>query len=250
MSGMAASLSGLSLQNAGGKAKEAWTGLVDTLRDGFTHRPVVTALKCAGALVAIKVAVDTTRYVAEQWSIGSALRSLPRATGSLPFLGHALRLNVESPWDVMETWIKSFNYNVMALDFFGKETLRYYTLVPVVTREAVEEDDLCGVRVPAGCKVFIHIKAVHNNPEVWEKPRTFMPERFEKEHDPCAFLPFIVGPRNCLGQHLALLEARIVMALMMLRFDFEPAQSNVGEKHGRTVPVCPKHGMWLNVKAR
>ena len=49
---------------------------------------------------------------------------------------------------------------------------------------------------------------------------------------------------------MALLEARIVMALMMLRFEFSLAQDNAGERHGRTVPICPKNGMWLNVKAR
>ena len=55
------------------------------------------------------------------------------------------------------------------------------------------------------------------NPEVWQQPTQFDPSRFvlpEETDDPYAFLSFIQGPRNCLGQHLALLEARIVLGLL------------------------------------
>jgi len=71
--------------------------------------------------------------------------------------------------------------------------------------------------VPAGTTIIIGIQGVHMNPEVWQQPTQFDPSRFvlpEETDDPYAFLSFIQGPRNCLGQHLALLEARIVLGLL------------------------------------
>lgn len=55
----------------------------------------------------------------------------------------------------------------------------------------------------------MYSQAVHNDPEVWKEPRSFRPERLEEKYDPYAYLPFINGPRNCLGQNLALLEVYI-----------------------------------------
>lgn len=59
-------------------------------------------------------------------------------------------------------------------------------------------------------------QGVHHRADLWPEPLKFDPTRFlrddGKDHDdPYAYLPFIQGPRNCLGQHLALLEARLVL---------------------------------------
>ena len=63
-----------------------------------------------------------------------------------------------------------------------KESLRKYSVVPVVTRVAAEDTTLCGRRVPRGTYVAICIQAVHNNtvraPGGWKGPRSWEPERF------------------------------------------------------------------------
>ena len=137
--------------------------------------------------------------------------------------------------------LKDMNYTVHVL----KESLRLYTLVPMVTRECLEDDVIDGQTIPAGTKIFINLKAVHTNPKLWPEPEKFRPERFEEDFDMWNFNAFINGPRNCIGQHLALMEARIVLSLLMQRFKFTPANSKVGEVHAYMVPTCPANGMHM-----
>ncbi len=62
---------------------------------------------------------------------------------------------------------------------------------------------------------MISVFSVHNNTEYWENPHEYYPERFLKPHDPCAWLPFSLGKRNCIGKHFAMLEAKIVLAMIL-----------------------------------
>ena len=95
--------------------------------------------------------------------------------------------------------------------------------------------------LPKGSTVLINIQAVHLDPNIWPQPMQYDPYRFLlvepsngdtsdpdsptcsltwKNIEPYTFLPFIAGPRNCLGQHLALLETKMVVALLFQRYDF------------------------------
>ena len=74
-----------------------------------------------------------------------------------------------------------------------------YTLVPVVSRVCVEDDMLGDQPVPAGTKIFMLIKAVHMNPDLWPDPDAFRPERFEKEFEMCVHPPF--APLCMLRKH-------------------------------------------------
>ncbi len=62
----------------------------------------------------------------------------------------------------------------------------------------------------------------------WFEPNKFDPSRFEG-HYPDALLPFGLGPRSCIGQHFAMQEAKIILALTLRRFHFElvPGQKHV-----------------------
>lgn len=134
-----------------------------------------------------------------------------------------------------------------------KEALRRYSVVPVVTRELVEDDTLAGYRIPAGTMITCQVQCVHNQ---WRDPTAFRPDRFMPggEYDqfdesirPYMFLPFIQGPRNCLGQHLALLEARVVLSLLTKRFRFTPLDANAGKRHPTVIPVASIAGMPVRV---
>eukprot|EP00873_Tetraselmis_striata_P039395 jgi/Tetstr1/459659/TSEL_005015.t1 len=135
-----------------------------------------------------------------------------------------------------------------------KESLRKYSVVPVVVRVALkDDDDLCGYAVPRGARIMCSISGTHQMYEQPEKyrPDRFMPggeyDRFDDAERPYMFVPFIQGPRNCLGQHFALLEARVVLALLVKRFHFRPVSKTAGDTHPWIIPVGPADGMWMLV---
>lgn len=77
---------------------------------------------------------------------------------------------------------------------------------------------------------MLHLQALHRDPLHWPEPEVFRPERFlgESPGQAWRWLPFLNGPRSCVGQHFALLEAKIVLSLLTQRFDFTPEPGNSG----------------------
>lgn len=92
-------------------------------------------------------------------------------------------------------------------------------------RKPLEEDVLCGYRIPAGITIGITQYVTHHHPDFWENPETFDPDRFSVErskgrHD-YAYFPFSGGGRQCLGKNPALLEIQIILAMFLQRYRFE-----------------------------
>jgi len=90
----------------------------------------------------------------------------------------------------------------------------------------------------------------YKDPEAFIQER-FMPggeyDSFDDEIRPYMFLPFIQGPRNCLGQYFALLEARYVLAYLIKNFEFEMPTS-VEVVRGDVIPEAPRDGLRLFVR--
>ena len=59
---------------------------------------------------------------------------------------------------------------------------------------------------------------------------------------------FIQGPRNCLGQHLALLEARVILGSLSKRFKFTSVRQTNADICPKMIPLGPAAGMWLTVE--
>lgn len=130
-----------------------------------------------------------------------------------------------------------------------KEALRLYSIVPVVTRVVLEDDSVNGHILPKGTGIVIPLQAVHHDPENWTNPHIYDPDRFfNKEVDPWKWIPFIAGPRNCVGQHFAILETKLVLALLLKKFKFSPAPGNTGERHKSMVPVCSTDNMKMIIE--
>jgi len=77
--------------------------------------------------------------------------------------------------------------------------MRLHSAVPLVSRKSTREFIVDGTTFPARTSFHLNIYGVHHNPDVWENPLTFDPDRFSKDNDAkmdsFAFIPFAAGPR-------------------------------------------------------
>ena len=136
-----------------------------------------------------------------------------------------------------------------------KESLRKYSVVPVVTRDLNKDDEVCGTRLPKGSWIICHLQRVHHlykDPLAW-KPDRFMPggeyDSFDDEIRPYMFLPFIQGPRNCLGQYFALIEARVVLGSLCEKFSWSLVDPKTqGVTHPTVIPIGPVGGLEVYVE--
>lgn len=101
-----------------------------------------------------------------------------------------------------------------------KESLRIYPTVPLIGRK-LHEDTLLpsGYIIPAGAEVYASIIVIHRDPQYFQDPDLFNPDRFlsEMKHPYC-YIPFSAGPRNCIGQKYAMTEVKIILAKLILKY--------------------------------
>ena len=79
--------------------------------------------------------------------------------------------------------------------------------------------------VPRGSFVVAPVYALHRHPDFWTAPDRFDPDRFLDERvpaDPLIYIPFGAGPRRCIGETFARLEARVLLVRLLDRFALEP----------------------------
>jgi len=105
------------------------------------------------------------------------------------------------------------------------EALRLCPPGPAVSRMATKDFDVDGYRVEAGTVVVVGIYAIHRDPRLWDHPLVFNPDRFSpensRERDRWQFLPFGGGPRSCIGDHFAMLEATLGLATIIRNTEIE-----------------------------
>lgn len=107
-----------------------------------------------------------------------------------------------------------------------KEVLRMHPPVPFSMRRAVHDTNILDIQIKKGDYVGLGITANDVNPKYWEDPEKFNPKRFMKgvvpaNLEPFAFLTFSVGMRNCIGQHFAMIQAKLVLSTFLRMFDFK-----------------------------
>jgi cytochrome P450 len=99
------------------------------------------------------------------------------------------------------------------------EVMRIYPPVWILPRKALDADVVGGYRVPPRADVLICPYTLHRHPAYWRRPECFDPDRFDPAgaagRPRYAYIPFGAGPRFCVGNHLGMMEATLVIAVLM-----------------------------------
>ncbi|KZN25773.1 cytochrome P450 [Haladaptatus sp. R4] len=134
-----------------------------------------------------------------------------------------------------------------------KESMRLLPPVPFITREAKTTDEIGNYRIPAGARVFMSQWVVHRDSRWYDDPLAFQPERWTKEFQrslpPLAYFPFAAGPRRCIGDRFAMLEARLILAMLYQNHHLELASDRNLEVIP-TVTSRPKEDVLMTVHER
>ena len=129
-----------------------------------------------------------------------------------------------------------------------QESMRLYPPAWITDRIALEEDEINGYYIPKGSMMVAFIHGIHHDPDIWEKPEQFIPERFSKERKKerhnLAYMPFGAGPRLCIGNNFALMEMQLILAKMLRQFDFEVLPDQSIEKQP-LITLRPRYGIQM-----
>ncbi len=138
-------------------------------------------------------------------------------------------------------------------DAIIKESMRLYPPAWGVGREALEDCEVGGYHVPAKAQLYISQYVVHRLPRHFEDPEAFDPDRWndglEKRLPKYAYFPFGGGPRLCIGQPFAKMEAALLLATVARNFKLEliPGQRVAPQP---SITLRPKEGIKMRLKAR
>ncbi len=126
-----------------------------------------------------------------------------------------------------------------------KEAMRLYPPVYITGRTATEDiRSQDGDNIPKGSTVLFIPYLTHRHPDFWDEPEKFKPERFQDEsaHNKYAYIPFGIGRRKCIGEHLAMFIAPHILARMLERFKFA---TDTPLKADFATTLRPTQGLYL-----
>jgi cytochrome P450 len=104
-----------------------------------------------------------------------------------------------------------------------EESLRLYPVQHTLTwRGAIDDDEICGVRIPRGCTVTIAPWVLHRHEKLWDNPSRFDPGRFSPERRELrhryAYLPFGAGPHVCIGASFVMMAVTLILSTVARRY--------------------------------
>jgi cytochrome P450 len=145
--------------------------------------------------------------------------------------------------------LPELKYTRMVLE----EALRLYPPAPILSRKAITADELRGYPIAANSMIMISPYAVHRHPALWEEPERFDPERFTPERSaarpPYAYFPFGGGPRVCIGNSFAMMEAQLILSTVAQRYQLRLIPGHPVEPQ-MVVTLRPRSGLPMTIHAR
>jgi cytochrome P450 len=114
--------------------------------------------------------------------------------------------------------IPKLEYTLMVF----QEAMRLYPPAWMLSRTAIDDDEIGGHYIPAGSEVLLLLYVTHRDFRYWDNAYDFDPDRFTAERSATrprfAYFPFGGGPRQCIGNAFAQMEAQLVIATVAQRY--------------------------------
>ncbi|BES99906.1 cytochrome P450 [Nesidiocoris tenuis] len=136
------------------------------------------------------------------------------------------------------------------------ETLRLHTFVPMLFRQCTKTYTFPGtsLTVEPGQRLFVPIAGIHKDPEYYPEPDQFKPERFAPDvvRPNCTFLPFGDGPRICIAMRFVLMEIKLCMAQILLKYSIslDPSTKLPLEMDPKNFVDMPLHPLYFKLTKR
>ena len=146
--------------------------------------------------------------------------------------------------------LRSLTYTTQVIE----EAMRLYPPAWLVDREAINDDEVDGIKIKKGIPISCLIYSMHRHPDFWENPNDFDPERFssenKKKHVPFSYIPFGGGPRLCIGNNFAMMEMQLIIAMIFNKYSFELIQDKGSIDIQPMITLRPKNGIVVKIKKR
>ena len=145
--------------------------------------------------------------------------------------------------------LKQLPYTEMVI----KESMRIYPPAWLLTRQAQEDIQIGGYDIPKGTLIMMSPYVMHRDERYFAEPDRFLPDRwannFEKSIPRYAYFPFGGGPRVCIGQGFAMMEAQLVLATIAQRYHLALAPDQKVEMQP-LITLRPRNGLHMTIKQR
>jgi len=183
-----------------------------------------------------------------EWAVSEFVRNV----GTMKKVQEEVRRFVRDKSKIEDNDIDQIEY----LKCVIKETLRLHPPAPLlIPREITSNVKLGGYDIPEKTMVFVTAWAIQRDPEFWEMPEEFLPERFEESEvnfngEEFQFIPFSSRKRKCPGMAFGVATVEYVLANLLCHFDWKVSKSgesdselDMTEKYGLT--ICRKEPLHL-----
>lgn len=158
--------------------------------------------------------------------------------------------------EVLHTFKRdTLNFNLLTrlkiMNMILYEVLRLYPPVTMLSRRTCKKMQLGSLTLPAGMELLLPTITVNHDEELWGKDaKDFNPQRFSQgiskaSTHPAAFTTFGFGPRNCIGQNFALIEAKVMLTMILQRFTFSISPAYI-HAPALIFTLLPVHGAQIN----
>ena len=130
------------------------------------------------------------------------------------------------------------------LDAVVNESLRIHPVLPDLARKLCQDAELMGCKLKAGTAVGAVAFLTHRDPDIYEEPDEWIPERFlDRKFSPFEFYPFGGGNRRCIGAAFASFEAKVVLGTLLSTYRFELLDDRPLSVERRHITLMPRGGV-------